>query len=223
MDEKYVKCKYCSNLYNYKDNHVQNCNVNYDEMNRILSCFSCGEKDKEYSKSQLAKEDKARCTNCVTNNNRQKFSNFAYLYYNDYDNIELMTKEAQLKYYVGELNLHQVTELLQQNANTNYIRQAGFLDNYDGLWLRWYNIDGSEKPEQDNNNEQPTTPLKLCVFRFSDCTIEEEDRVIILKIAQLLIDYGANKEDPLQYFIKRYGEQPVENGIWYNFYNLLYQ
>mmetsp|Transcript_44487 Transcript_44487/g.69571 ORF Transcript_44487/g.69571 Transcript_44487/m.69571 type:complete len:109 (+) Transcript_44487:252-578(+) len=66
-----------------------------------------------------------------------------------------------------------------------------------------YREDGHELPEEDV--VQPTTPLKLCVFRFSDCLLSNEQRLSLLSIAGLLIEHGADKESALQYYEDRYG------------------
>jgi hypothetical protein len=62
-----------------------------------------------------------------------------------------------------------------------------------------YNIDGSEKSEIDKYH--PTTPLKMCVFRFSDCYVNDFDRLTIIKIAKLLIQFGASVDDAKEYYI----------------------
>jgi hypothetical protein len=103
---------------------------------------------------------------------------------------------------VGRLDLRRVTQLLETGADPNYVRQDTF---YDGSkWCKWYNHDGSEKPDTDPN--QPTTPLRLCVFKYSDCLLSEVDRLTLIQIAERLIMYGANKHDARELFVSRYGE-----------------
>jgi hypothetical protein len=126
---------------------------------------------------------------------------------------------------VSKINLQRVTWLLEHNADPNYIRQASYF--YKGKWcdgfkrdlvpletIRFfvetlpkkcdaYNTDGTEK--RDMEPDQPTTPLKLCVFRFSDCMLTEEDQLTLIRIAKVLIQHGAHKTEALEYFISRYG------------------
>ena len=68
-----------------------------------------------------------------------------------------------------------------------------------------YNSDGTERPEIDEY--QPTTPLKLCVFRYSDCMLREPDLLNIRNMCTLLIKYGANDfEAAIKLFESRYGK-----------------
>ncbi len=209
--EKYIKCKYCSGIYNYNNNHVFNCN-------KQEYCYSCGEKNKNYSNSQLTKENKARCTDCVLNKNIHKFAPYLHLYEKSC-RVDLMHINAQLIYYVWNLNLQQINKLLQQNANPNYNRQDIFFDNNEYKYLYWYNEDGTEKMEDDD--DQPTNPLKLCVFMLSNCLFTTKEKHIIIKIAELLIEYGANTEDAIAFFERRYGIVVKNDDNFNTFYKLL--
>lgn len=123
---------------------------------------------------------------------------------------------------VSKINLQRVTWLLEHNADPNYIRQASYF--YKGKWCDAYNNDGTEK--RDMEPDQPTTPLKLCVFRFSDCMLTEEDLSQLIQIAKVLIQHGAHKTEALEYFISRYGttfnlDNTNSNDVWSTFYELL--
>jgi hypothetical protein len=45
--KKYIRCPYCSNLFNYNENHPMTCTSNYQD-DKILWCFGCGEPNKKY-------------------------------------------------------------------------------------------------------------------------------------------------------------------------------
>jgi len=161
-EEKYIKCKYCSGTYKYEDHHVERCKANYDEVRGILCCYSCGEENKNYSQSQLAKKDKARCTECVINHTIQKFAPYLHLYSwaprGTTEVLPMMSINAQLIHYVSNLNFKKVRTLLAQHANPNYIRQEVFRDDKDGH-IYWYKANGTEY--SDNDQHQPTTNLPI--------------------------------------------------------------
>jgi hypothetical protein len=170
---KYIKCRYCGETYNIIEKHETCSSNNYDETNGIINCYSCGQKDKKYTNSQLQKIEKARCKDCVTNNISRKFANFEHLYKNGIiDKLDDLDINKQLYEYVSLINIKKVEYLLKNNANPNYIRQETFYNNYE--WVYLYNKDGGEIPE--NNIDQPISPLKLCIFRISDCLLTENDR-----------------------------------------------
>ena len=215
--EKYIKCPYCSNVFNYDENHPPTCTSNYCN-EQILWCFGCGESNKKYSNSQLKKEDKARCYECVLGNKIDKYQLYDYLCYNYSDKIQNININRQLKHYIGALNLDATYELLLAGANPNYKRQQVFQPNSFYCYLL-YNADGTECTEEDD--EQPTTPLKLAVFRFSDCCLEEKDKFVIIEIAKLLIRFGANKEEARKYYEMRYGIPNKYEGLWFTLYMVL--
>ena len=63
----------------------------------------------------------------------------------------------------------------QKKTDSNHITQDAFRDLRDGeLYL--YNKDGTPKPEIAFC--QPTTPLKLCIFRFGDIYINKNRKII---------------------------------------------
>jgi hypothetical protein len=89
-------------------------------------------------------------------------------------------------------------------ADPNYCRQDMFRDETTKEMLYWYNADGSEKPEIDDG--QPTTPLKLCVFLYSNSTLTDDQRMTIRDIVTLLIQYGGMKVQAREFFEYRYGK-----------------
>ena len=215
--EQYIKCPYCSKTIKNNENHFNICTPNYIN-EKLLWCFSCGKTNKIYTSSQLAKEDKARCSDCVKNNIINKFEPYDYLYeLSRSDKNQNINK--QLENAVAQLNLTKVCELLLLNVNLNYVRQDTFFCSIKQKRLLSYNADGSEKPDFDEN--QPTTPLKLCVFRFSDCLNSESDRSTIIKISEELIKFGASAIEGKEYYESRYGIPASTDGLWYTFYKLL--
>lgn len=219
---KYIKCPHCSKIFNYKDNHLDNCTPNYVN-DTLLCCFSCGEKNNNYSSSQLKKEDKARCMVCVSNNRIQKFEPYDYLHRSVRGKINLESINKKLIHAISTNDLEKVLELLSLNANPNYVIQDTFCySNYRECFI--YNADGSEKPMPDEF--QPTTPLKMCVFSFSDllidCSLTEYYKLIKIKIAESLIKYGASTIGAREFYLHRYGTSPPKKPLWCEFYKVLF-
>ena len=78
------------------------------------------------------------------------------------------------------------------------------------------------QPVPEIDEHQPTTPLKLCVFRLSDYMLEESNKKQLVDIASLLVQYGADKKEALEYFKLRYGTVGI--GQWSdNYFVQLYQ
>jgi hypothetical protein len=216
------KCKYCGNFFPFDDElHMTNCfsNVEFETLN---ACYSCGKSNKQFSKSQLAKCPLSRCTECVSSNKTSKFAKFDALYrsWGDFnkDLYYLVTPERKLIRAVQKRNKEEVLELLKQGANPNYIRQVDIVKQGICIWA--YTKDGDEIPETDNN--QPNTPLKLCVFFISDNLLTEDQEYEIVSIAKLLIEFGASSESARDYFIYRYGSmKETDSGSWKDLYDLL--
>ncbi len=79
-----------------------------------------------------------------------------------------------------------------------------------GPWVRAWKADGSYEPELDE--DQPTTPLKLLIFRSSDWLLTEEDYPKLRKIARLLMDAGADVGPTvIDYLESRGGALKVED------------
>jgi hypothetical protein len=192
--DKYIICKYCGKLYLYEDNHINNC-----KDNNILLCYSCGQPNKQFSLSQLKKENLARCMDCIDVNITHKYEKYKHLY-EITEFSENLNLNKQLEYYVNNLNFIKVKECLQKGANPNYCRQAYCIQaNMQKVLL--YNKDGSEIEEDDDNLPRPKTPLRLCIFFLSNVYLKEMDIYCIFK---LLIKFGANKLDAFTYYKKRY-------------------
>lgn len=216
-EEHYIKCPYCSKTIKYGDPHLDSCTPNYID-GQLLWCYSCGEKNGEYSTSQLKKEDNARCFDCVKNGKIKKFEPYDYLSRYIPHKINLASIDKQLENAVSYSDIEKVNELLLLNANVNYVIQETVYCPIRHTHLFSYNIDGTEKPELDEN--QPTTPLKICVFKFSDCCLTDIERLKIIEIAKQLIKFGASVYEAKEYYESRYGKNP-KNDLWNTFYELL--
>jgi DNA-directed RNA polymerase subunit RPC12/RpoP len=101
-EDLYIKCPYCTKIVFYNEKHLETCTQNYiDDM--LLWCYSCGEKNKKYSNTQLAKENKARCDDCIKSGKMTKFEPYDYLYELTFSNKNHSGK--QLINAVAKLNL----------------------------------------------------------------------------------------------------------------------
>jgi hypothetical protein len=58
---------------------------------------------------------------------------------------------------------------------------------------------------------QPTTPLKMVVFRISDCMLKEPDWEEFLQITKLLLAAGADPEPAILLSEHRYGEYDYDD------------
>jgi len=203
--ESYIKCKYCSGLIKYEDNHLCEQN-NYNETDGLQYCYSCGKKDTKYSKTQLQKEEYARCLDCVKNAKFDRYEPYVHLYKSAWPESS-ENKNKQLINCVSGIDYDAVSSLLKQGADPNYnVQEFKYIK---GEYIYLYNEDGTEMPQYD----QPRTPLELCVFRMSDCLLTDEKRGTIVKIATLLIESGASRtQDALSLYESRYGPvEPVED------------
>ncbi|MBO9480488.1 MULTISPECIES: hypothetical protein [Gammaproteobacteria] len=62
--------------------------------------------------------------------------------------------------------------------------------------------------DQDDPNGfiQPITPLRLVMFRISDCLLNDEDLKEFYKIARCLLDHGADPKPAIKIAEERYGK-----------------
>ena len=58
---------------------------------------------------------------------------------------------------------------------------------------------------QPEESSQPDTPLKMVVFRLSDCLLYDSQRKILADIASILIDNGADPLPAFELAKERYG------------------
>jgi hypothetical protein len=76
-----------------------------------------------------------------------------------------------------------VKDCLTKGANPNYVRT------WDG-----------------DNTHQPTSPLRMVVFRISDNFLEDAHLIKFAEIATLLLQYGADPKPAIQLAELRYGK-----------------
>jgi hypothetical protein len=112
---KFIVCPYCSKIVKYNDPHIEICISNYID-NKLLWCYSCGEKNKKYSSNQLAKKEKARCYDCIINKNTNKYQPYRHLYELCEDSAQ-RHNESKLMDAVSQLNLGLINKLLLLNVN----------------------------------------------------------------------------------------------------------
>lgn len=202
-EQWYIICQYCGKFTPLQSNHIDECKLNesnYDKDNDlILSCFSCGVNNGSYTKSQLAKKHLARCTNCVNMKNTEKHMSFEYESKYGYGHVNKYMEKA-----IEDMNYDKVKELLINGADPNYIRQHSYYCNENNKHYAIYDMNGAEIQEIIINNiQQPSTPLKLCIFKLSDCRLNDEDMKTLINIANLLLNYGANNEDAFRRIINK--------------------
>ena len=97
---------------------------------------------------------------------------------------------SELTHAVEIINLDEVTALVNIGADTNAFR--------------------SGQPEGD----QPDTPLKMVVFRLSDCLINDTQRESLADIARVLLKHGADPTPAFHYAETRYGTFTSACDVW---------
>ena len=94
-------------------------------------------------------------------------------------------------------DLDRVRELLATGADANYVRPLLVCG------------DETDKPSPGgliaHQLHQPTTPLKLVMFRISDCLLGDEELRTFAKIAHLLLRHGAAPAPAMVIAESRYG------------------
>ena len=199
-------CEYCGELKPVEQ--LGRCST--PEVEEPLHCYACG-RITEFSSSQARKGNHARCQACVDAGRKQRFQTFLE---------QAGGHPNRLLKAVEEINEHLVRTLLEEEIEVDPTRQQ--LMKIEGLraWRAAYTADGQAVPEEDPENHQPTTPLKMAVFRLSDCMLDEAARLSLVNIAQTLIEHGAPRAAAKELFENRYG--PAEADEEENAYTQLY-
>ena len=65
------------------------------------------------------------------------------------------------------------------------------------------------RPWPDNDPHQPFSPLRLVLFRISDCCLTPAQSASFPAIAKLLVSHNADAADALGYFSSRYGRPDI--------------
>jgi hypothetical protein len=92
---------------------------------------------------------------------------------------------------VAAIELAQVTTLLESGYDANGIRAPGGEESF-----------------------QPDQPLKMVMFRLSDCYIDTEQEATFAEIAKVLLRYGADPKPAMHIAEVRYGPYSKEDHRW---------
>ena len=191
-------CEYCGE---FKDlDKVGRCTT--PDTDEPQYCYSCGD-PADFSSSQAKKGSHARCHECVESGRNQRWAPFKDRAANG-DPAELVTA-------VEHLNEELVMTLLAEGAAPDQPRQL-IIRGADHPRLQWraaYFADGTPVPE--DCARQPTTPLKMAVFRLSDAMLEEEAQLRLVRIAAALIEHGASREPAKHLYESRYGPASTDD------------
>ena len=95
------------------------------------------------------------------------------------------TNGSALTDAVAKIDIERVHQLLSAGSDPNAIRDPGGEEFY-----------------------QPDRPLKMVMFRLSDCLLSDEDVAVLAKIAAALLDAGADPGPAMQIAEWRYGPYP---------------
>jgi hypothetical protein len=106
---------------------------------------------------------------------------------------------------VAEADVERVASLLAQRANPNFVRQRMARLPGSNKWQPAFSANGHPLREIDIENAQPTTPLKLVAFRISDCMLVDADLERFRRVAELLLQHGADPAPALAHCESRYG------------------
>ena len=104
---------------------------------------------------------------------------------------------------VGAGDAARVRELLASGASANATRQAGAVVR--GAWRPLFLPSGDPAPEEDLQDAQPVTPLKLAGFRVSDSMLGAAELAAFEDIARELVRQGADARSALRFMERRYG------------------
>jgi hypothetical protein len=84
------------------------------------------------------------------------------------------------------------------------------VEDHDVLLVEDYLVKGADpnytRTWEGDATHQPTTPLRMVVFRISDNFLEEDDLKQFVEIAKLLVQYGAQSNPARQLAEIRYGK-----------------
>jgi len=195
----HLQCPYCGMFYLMNeqplchDEHENNCAVplpqfdayiSHEEFADAIECYTCGKKGNIFTNSQM-KKSIIRCIDCVSKNVKERFQKYH----------KIPTINDELHDAVSNHDLENVKKLLSKGANPNHVRHNYIY--YKNKNVYTYFSDGTEEPDDSLN--QPTTPLKLVVFRICDCTLNDNDIDEFAQIAKVLLEAGADKNQAMIY------------------------
>ena len=99
--------------------------------------------------------------------------------------MEIPDYNEELIHAISTYDIAAVKQCLENGADPNYA----------------ISLDGVES----SNINQPTTPLKLVMFRISDCLLDDSDLSQYLEITKILLSFGADPKPAMQIAESRYG------------------
>jgi hypothetical protein len=212
MSEQCFKCPYCGHIISTAcgkwrnhlfpmsllshglrhDQHPHGCPI---EPSGNGQCYTCGctSTENPITTSQRNRYgSRARCTLCIRNliTDRHKI-------YTEKQPVD------ELLEAVSNADIDQVGTLLEKGVDPNGRCQLRTYDNISDRYVEVWNADGT--PYLDTDEHQPNSPLKMVVFRISDCMLEEDDLLGFKSIAKLLIAAGADRKVAMDYAKARYG------------------
>jgi len=202
-----LQCSFCGELFTEIDmqehkGHMNQCPHPLYSEDRPLQCFTCGSVESSlFSGSQRSRAKDglpARCSDCI-NNNRQLLRWQPPISYS----CVLWSAGQQLMEAITTPNLALADQLLSTHSNSisNHHRQL----NVHRLGAIW---DTEGRPWPETDRRQPFSPLRMVVFRISDCLLTMEGLKSYRRIAELLIAHKADAVDASDYICDRYGRQP---------------
>ena len=192
-----IRCPYCGGLTerSVTDDHLDNC----DFYPNPLACFSCGKTEEidgiSFSNSQRAKECKARCQSCVSSGNIRRFEPFTHLYRFTFSKIDSYSPSARFLYAVSDIDVDLAFALLEEGVDVNVLPQK-----YYSSTVFCYDEEGNAIYDEDG-----LSALDLCVFRMSDCMLDENQRQRLCEMAVRFIAAGADKQRARSLYVSRYG------------------
>ncbi|KAJ3178849.1 hypothetical protein HDU85_005042 [Gaertneriomyces sp. JEL0708] len=205
--QKYLLCEYCRAFY-LKDPHGEErrhdqypdgCATGIDYGGNVSNCYSCCEATRRITSSQRYKHGpRARCADCIEKGKTARCKQF------DSFMMAAKTRAYMLREAVAEADVEAVTRCLSSGYDPNMKQQLVEFDEISDRFLPIWNSDKSVY--ESNQQDQPTTPLKLVVFRLSDCTLKAEDFRRYKVITQLLLDAGGDRAEAVRYAKYRFGE-----------------
>lgn len=224
-DGAHVRCPYCFTLFPLAwpaelglrhDEHPHGCASLLPDSDEIPArCYSCGHTPPGVIISGAQRNKyggAARCQACVSGGNVERWVPPQPVHPQEGPQEELF--EA-----VSNFDVRRVQELLRSGADPNCPRQAVARNDRVRLvsgtcsarWVKLFTRDGTPLPDEEPG--QPTTPLKLVVFRISDCMLGVAELAAFKLVAELLLAAGADPIPAVEYARERYGDWTVEHEL----------
>ena len=224
-DGAHVRCPYCFTLFPLAwpaelglrhDEHPHGCASLLPDSDEIPArCYSCGHSPPGVIISGTQRNKyggAARCQACVSGGNVERWVPPQPVHPQEGPQEELF--EA-----VSNFDVSRVQELLRSGADPNCPRQAVARNDRVRLvsgacsarLVKLFTRDGTPLPDEEPG--QPTTPLKLVVFRISDCLLGVAELAAFKLVAEVLLTAGADPIPAVEYARERYGDWTVEHEL----------